>query len=145
MIRKFESKDLIDAAKLLKKAFAQEPWNEDWSVKFAEDRVRELSESPMALCYISEDEDGINGVMCGHRATFWSGKEYFIDEFFISPDCQRMGIGKAMLDYVKKDLLQYDIPTIVLSTEKGFPSEIFYLKNGFVQKESLIFMYNNFA
>lgn len=99
----------------------------------------------MSVCYLFEDENGINGLMCGRLTTYLFGKEYFIDEFCIFPDCQRKGIGSNMLQYVREDLKQYGIVSLVLNTEKGFPSEKFYKKNGFVQKENLIFMYNDFV
>lgn len=145
VIRRLENKDIKNAAILLKETYAMAPWNEDWTIEVAEERMKELFSCPMAICYVSEEENQINGVMCGRKITYWSGKEYFVDEFFISPAYQGKGLGSSMLEFVRQDLSKHEIASIVLNTGKGFPSEKFYLKNGFIQKESLIFMYNDFA
>lgn len=144
MIRRYENKDLEQSAQVLMDTLCEEPWNETWSKELAETRIAELLSGPQAVGYVYVYENEIVAVMCGRKTTYIHGKEYFIDEFCILPKMQRRGIGSAMIDYAKTDLKKEGFVNIVLNTEKGFPSEHFYLKNGFQTKESLIFMYLDF-
>lgn len=144
MIRRYQNADLEKAAISLIEAFAAEPWNENWSIELAKTRIEELMSGPMSIGFIFEENDSILGVMVGRRTTYLYGIEYFVDEFFIAPSVQRKGIGTKMINHVRKELSLEGFVDIVLNTEKGYPSEQFYIKNGFVQKNNLIFMYLNF-
>lgn len=144
MIRRYTEKDLFDCAIILKDAFAQTPWNEAWSVELAETRIKELMCSPVSIGYVYEESGNIKGMIAGRKTTYLHGKEYFIDEFFISPSAQRKGVGSQMISFVKKELSSLGFVDMVLNTSKGFPSERFYLKNGFMQRENMIFMYLEF-
>lgn len=144
MIRRYLNTDLEKVATALIESFAAEPWNENWSFELAKTRIEELMSGPMSIGFIFEENDAIHGVMVGRRTTYICGIEYFIDEFFITPSAQRKGIGTNMINYARKELLQEGFVDIVLNTEKGYPSEQFYKKNGFAQKDNLIFMYLNF-
>ena len=144
MIRRYKNSDLDKAAIVLTQAFAEEPWNEKWNIELARTRIEELMSGLMSISFIFEEDDNILGVMIGRRTTYLYGTEYFIDEFYIAPAAQRKGIGTKMIRYAREELSREGFVDIVLNTEKGFPSEQFYIRNGFVQKESLIFMYLNF-
>lgn len=144
MIRLYKSRDLDQVAKLLVDTFIQDPWKEEWTVELAKTRIDEFMSGNMSIGYIYEENNKIIGVMCGRQSTYLFGKEYFIDEFFISPSHQGKGIGTKMINYAKQDLQQKGFVNIVLNTEKGYPSEMFYKKNKFKVKESLIFMYLDF-
>lgn len=144
MIRRYCEKDLEKAAWVLKEAFAEAPWNEVWDIELAKTRIGELMSGPMAIGYVWEEDSRILGIMLGRKTTYLWGPEYFIDEFCISPAVQRKGIGTSMIEYAKQQLAAQGFVDMVLNTEKGYPSEKFYIKNGFVQKESLIFMYLDF-
>lgn len=144
MTRVYKSSDLEQAAKLLVDTFIQEPWKEEWTVELAKTRIEEFMSGPMSIGYVYEENKEIIGVMCGRQSTYLCGKEYFIDEFFISPSQQGKGIGTKMINYAKNDLQQQGFVNMVLNTEKEYPSETFYKKNNFKIKESLIFMYLDF-
>ncbi|HBI91943.1 MAG TPA: hypothetical protein DDY58_05615 [Terrisporobacter glycolicus] len=141
MIKAYKSGDLDQVAKLLVDTFIQEPWKERWTEELARVRIEEFMSGPMSIGYVYEENKKIIGVMCGRQSTYLYGKEYFIDEFFISPSQQGRGIGTKMINHVKNDLQQQGFVNIVLNTEKGYPSEAFYKKNNFKVKKSLIFMY----
>ncbi len=144
MVRRYLDSDLEKAAKCYMETFAEEPWNEEWSMELAMTRIRELMSGPISIGYVYEEDTHISGVMIGRKNTYLHGSEYFIDEFCIVPSSQGKGIGTKMINYAKEELGAMGYVGIVLNTEKGYPSELFYKKNGFVQKEDLIFMYLNF-
>ena len=141
MIRRYRPSDLKNAAEVFRGAFAAEPWNEEWSYELAETRINELMSSPQSIGYVAEANGVIQAVLCGRRLKYLHGVEYMIDEFCVSPNMQRSGIGTAVLDYARKELTAEGVAAMVLLTTRGYPSERFYIKNGFESKDAMVLMY----
>lgn len=139
MIREIEKQDYLVVAQLLKDVFKEKPWDEDWTIENAICRVEELMDCQNGKGFVFLWENEIVGGLLGRIVTYVNKKEMFIDEFFISPRHQGLKIGSKMLNYIKENLTMVD--NIVLMTERGFPSQFFYEKNGFVCKDSSLFMY----
>lgn len=64
--------------------------------------------------------------------------EYYIDQFCVKVEMQGQGIGSQFLKMIETDIKARGMNAIILNTEKGFPSEKFYLKNGFNSLDELI-------
>lgn len=141
MIRRYRADDLNAAAAVFTAAFAASPWNEEWSVEISRTRIKELMSSPQSIGYVYEDSSGIKAILCGRRLTYLHGPEYVIDEFCVSPELHRSGIGTAVLGYATDELKKEGVVAMALMTVKGYPSEKFYIKNGFEGNEEMIFMY----
>lgn len=142
MVRPYEQEDLRGCAAVFCSAFAAEPWHEHWTQALAETRIRELMCSPLSLGYVYEKDGKICGFAVGRTVTYLHGREYVIDEFCILPDMQRSGHGSALLRRIADDMRKMGFVNLVLQTSKGFPSERFYRKNGFVQNPDMITMYH---
>ncbi|MBR3267892.1 MAG: GNAT family N-acetyltransferase [Oscillospiraceae bacterium] len=140
MFRQYTLHDLRGCAELFRAAFAAEPWNEEWSLRLAETRIAELTGTPNSAGWVSEQDGKMTALLIGRRLTYLTGAEFMIDEFCVSPEMQRTGIGSKMLHHIITELSAEGIVRIVLLTTKGFPSEKFYLKNGFQQEAGMIFM-----
>lgn len=145
MIRRYEASDLKDAAELFCRTFDADPWNEDWSLEIAEKRVSELLSAPQSVGYVSVEGGRINGLLCGRLLTYLHGTEYVIDEFCVSPDMQRKGIGTAVIGYAEHELREEGIVGMALMTTRGYSSEKFYIKNGFEGNDDMVFMYRKIA
>ena len=141
MIRRYSPSDQKMAAEVFRAAFAAEPWNEEWTLELAETRIKELMSAPQSIGYVSEENGIIQAVLCGRKLTYLQGVEYVIDEFCVSPDMQRSGIGTAVLDHACKELTAEGVAAIALLTTRGYPSERFYIKNGFTGSDTMVFMY----
>ena len=141
MIRRYRPSDLKMAAEVFRAAFAAEPWNEEWTFELAETRIDELMSAPQSIGYVAEDNGVIQAVLCGRKLTYLHGVEYVIDEFCVSPTVQRSGIGSAILEYARKELTADGVIAMALLTTRGYPSERFYIKNGFESKDAMTFMY----
>lgn len=141
MIRRYTQDDLRGAAELFCRTFAAEPWNESWTDELAENRVRDLMSAPQSVGYVSEDNGKLNAFLCGRKLTYLNGTEYVIDEFCVSPETQRKGIGTAVLAYAAAELSGESVVAMALMTTRGFPSEKFYIKNGFEGNNDMVFMY----
>ena len=143
MIRRYVPDDLEGAAEVFCSAFAGEPWNEKWDKQLAEKRISELMSAPQSVGYVCDDGGIIRSVLCGRKLTYLHGTEYVIDEFCVAPDMQHRGTGSAVLEYARKELAGENIVAMALLTNRGFPSEKFYVKNGFEGNASMIFMYRS--
>ena len=141
MIRRYCPSDLQKTAYVFKNAFSAHPWNEKWTEELAENRISELMSAPQSVGYVFEENDNIYAILCGRKLTYLHGAEYVIDEFCVSPDKQGYGIGSAVIEYAAGELMSEGIVAMSLLTTRGYPSEVFYIKNGFESKDTMIFMY----
>ena len=143
MIRRYGSDDLKGCAEVFRAAFAAEPWNEIWPLPLAETRISELMDTLLSVGFVLEENGKICGFAAGRAVTYLYGREYVIDEFCVLPERQGRGVGSAMLRQIAEEMRAAHCVSIVLQTTKGFPSEKFYLKNGFQYSDSMITMWRS--
>jgi ribosomal protein S18 acetylase RimI-like enzyme len=142
-IRKFSREDTDKCANLFKEVFSDYPWYDDWvSINQARKYLLELIENPAFEGFVAYEGSLIVAVCFGRKKSWWEGKEFFIDEFFVSNLKQGNGIGTKLIDYVKDSLNKEDYRRLVLLTNEGIPAEEFYIKNGFYTKQGRISMIN---
>ena len=141
MIRKIQPADYAACAVLYAAAFAEKPWKEQWSQEQALLRVKELMNTPVSVGYLSEEDGRISGMLIGHAFSYLFGRELFIHELCVSPDFQRQGVGSRLLAHVCGQLKAEGFVGMCLNTRCGYPSEQFYLHNGFRQDERNINLY----
>ena len=97
--------------------------------------------TPLSVGFVCEDAGQILGFAAGRTLTYLYGREYVIDEFCVSAEMQGRGIGSRLLNSIADEMRQQGIASINLQTTKGYPSEQFYLKNGFQHSAGMITMY----
>ncbi len=142
IVRKIIYQDLEEIFEVFSRTYSKEPWNEVWDASTLRERISDFILCNTGISFCAIDTNGnIVGVMFGRRNYWINSKEYFIDEFFVDYQKQNKGIGHFMINEVSNMIKAEGYSCIILNTEKGFPCEKFYLKNGFHQKESNIFMY----
>lgn len=143
LMRKFTIKDTDKSAELFKEVFSAYPWYDDW-VSFDQSRnyLMELIQNPVFEGFVAYEGSNIVAVCFGHKKSFWTGKEFFIDEFYVRNESQGNGIGTKMMDYVKESLIEEEYTHLVLLTNKEIPAEKFYIKNGFYNNQNRTIMVN---
>lgn len=142
--KQFEVANLDECTDLFLKVYAREPWNDRWeSFQQARQYLLEFINNSAFTGFVVLDNTKIIGVCLGHLRSWWQGKEYYINEFFIDPEMQGKGIGTGFMTFIKENLKKQEIRTIVLITSKGYPAELFYKKNQFHESKSNIFMVCN--
>ncbi len=90
------------------------------------------------LGYVLKGQTGIAALCIGMKKPWIQGTEYYIDQFCVKPALQGGGIGSGFLKSIEAEMRKEGINAIILNTERGFPSEKFYLKNGFKPLDGLI-------
>ena len=138
MIREVKASDYPAIAKVMMRAFANPPWNEDWDYSRAYQRIEQLDDGKYTRCYVYEENEKIIGVLCGKLITYVNDLELMIEDCYIDPDYQRLGIGGKLMQGVVDRLKEVDAFTLL--TDQGFYSVDFYLKNGFKIDNNLVLM-----
>lgn len=125
--------DMLDeCVDLFIDTFSKEPWNDIYeSRKQVVDFFENHMKNNYFLGYVLKFGDELVGLSLGAKKPYLKGMEYFIDQFCISEKFQGQGMGSKFLELIESDMKRQAINAIVLTTSKGFPSEKFYIKNGF--------------
>ncbi len=145
LIRKFTMKDTDKCAQLFKEVFSAYPWYDDWvSVEQTRNYLMELIENPAFEGFVAYEGSRIVSVCFGHKRSWWTGKEFFIDEFYVRNESQGNGIGTRMLNYIKESLIEENYTRLLLLTNKEIPAEEFYIKNGFYNNQKRTVMVKEF-
>lgn len=141
MVRRYTDTDMQACAEVYCSAFSAPPWNENWTAEIAQTRVTELMNTPMSHGFVYEEDGKLLGFAAGRIMTYLYGKEFVIDEFCVSYETQGRGIGRTMMQHIQAEMKERGCVSLVLNTTKGYPSERFYLKNGFQHSDSMITMF----
>lgn len=130
-IRNLDQRDIPEAAEVLKAAYAQEPWNEQWSDERAQKRVRSIlsNDSAIGLCAVQ------NGRICGCALGFvdpYAREDFFfLSELFVMPEYRRQGIGSALVGQLEMLLREKGIAVVQLMSIAD--NLDFYRRNGLEQ------------
>lgn len=143
LFRKFNIEYVDKCAELYKEVFSDYPWYDSWdSINQVREYLIELIENPTFEGFLATEGKNIVAVCFGHKRSWWIGKEFFIDEFFVNGKKQGNGIGTELMDYIKASLIKEGYKRLILLTNKGIPAEDFYFKNGFCINQERIIMIN---
>lgn len=144
MERKFKlytlSHDMLNiCVDLFIDTFSKEPWNDVYdSKKQVVDFFENHTKNNYFVGYVLKDDDDVVALSIGSKKPWIKGMEYYIDQFCVKADMQGLGIGSQFLGLICEDIKSQGMNAIILNTEKGFPSEKFYLKNGFNALDELV-------
>ena len=112
--------------------FTAEPWNDDWSDQEQLDAyIYDLTGQGNSLAYGLYENGNLIGVSMGNIKHWFTGTEYYIDEFCIRPDRQGRGAGTLFLNRIENAIREMGLTQIFLQTESTVPAYRFYQKNGF--------------
>ncbi len=137
-------KDVDAVQTLFQEVFTQPPWNDDWSDTAQMRRyMLDLLEPKGSLCFGLYGQGSLLGLSLGRVLHWYSGTEYHIQEFCIKTREQAKGLGGEFLVRMQTLLLQQDIKSIVLATDRTTSAYGFYRKQGFVELADHCFLYKN--
>lgn len=135
------SSNLNRCVDLFIETFSAEPWNDVYDsreqvVKFFENYMN----NNYFVGYVLKQQEEIIALSLGEKKPWINGLEYYIDQFCVSRELQGSGIGSYFLECIEVDIKEKGMNAIILMTDRGFPSEKFYKKNGFKECEEIIFL-----
>jgi len=134
-------KHIPNLAELYIQTYNAPPWNDQWTIPLATQKLDEMintSNSFGLVCY--GDDNNILGMIVGVCKTWYSGKEFFVDDFFVIPSRQGKGIGTLLIKELESRLNSKGVDRIYLFTSRGDKTEGYYKKRGYKSWDSLVIM-----
>ncbi|MGI5895478.1 MAG: GNAT family N-acetyltransferase [Oscillospiraceae bacterium] len=136
-----EQSMLDQCVDLFMDTFSREPWNERYDSR---EQVVALFERYRAnnyfLGYAVVEEEKVIALSVGYQKPWIQGMEYAIEQFCVEVKHQGNGVGSQLLQHIERDIAKKGLNAIILNTERGFPAERFYRKNGFRELENFLFL-----
>ncbi|MDB5136024.1 MAG: family N-acetyltransferase [Mucilaginibacter sp.] len=140
-IRPLTKNDINKCAELYIKSYNQPPWNYNFTLEKAIKYLTEYVDSQRFVGFVLCEEDNIAGAVLGHSKTWWTNDLLFVDEVFISPERQRLGYGKFLLDHTENFAREKGYEVITLMTNKYMPAMKFYNGIDYLQAEHFVFLF----
>lgn len=141
----FNKNDLLEAVEVYIRVFSADPWNDELTSDQITTYVNQMLELNTFKGYVVREKrtGKLLGAALGFIRPWYRGQEYHLDSFYISNEYQGRGVGTQFLKFIKKQLKNISIPTIILDTDRGYPAELFYLNNGFKSSDSSIILFGD--
>lgn len=125
-----EKIDIIKS--FFKDVFMREPWNDDWSDdEQLHQYITDIIGNQNSLAFGLFEGEQLLGLALGNIKHWYTGTEFFVEEFCVKTEMQGQGLGTEFLRLLEVELRARDIKTIFLMTGKEMPAFEFYRKNGF--------------
>lgn len=125
-----EEIDIIKS--FFKDVFMREPWNDDWSDdEQLHQYITDIIGNRNSLAFGLFEGEQLLGLALGNIKHWYTGTEFFVEEFCIKTELQGRGLGTNFLSLLEECLKEKEIKTIFLMTGKEMPAFAFYKKNGF--------------
>ena len=139
-IRPMNAENIRECADLFMRTFSKEPWNDVYESE--EEVIRFFQRYLNNNCftgYILTCKDSVIALCLGSRKPWLNGMEYEINQFCVAEAFQRQGVGSYFLSRIEETAGKCGMNAVVLNTNRGFPAEKFYRKNGYrILEESVV-------
>lgn len=131
-IKKIETQDVLSAcAKILMDTYNATPWNDAWTAEKALEKLECFYHSPKFIGLLAYEGNELIGACIGNIEPYYTGDYFYLKEMFVTPSCQKKGIGLKMMETLKQHLASLEINQIILFTSKDYFPFNFYQKGGF--------------
>ena len=128
-------------AEMFERVYSSPPFGFDWLNADKTFRYfSDLENQPNSLNYVLMEYNSVIGVCMGQKEESFQTPGYKINEFFIEPGRQRMGLGSFFVSELEKKLREMDLKVMYLFTQRNMGSYFFYRKNGFFSNDKTVHM-----
>lgn len=133
--------DIVECSQLYVNTFKHEPWNEDWDIDDAFNRLSNFLTPSYSIGYKAVNEtDEIEGFLVGEIEQWRGSQNFYLKEMCVLKEIQRSGLGKELMFVLQNKLAQRGISRIYLITQRDTIPEMFYNSMGFETNGSLVIM-----
>lgn len=145
MIRKVENKDIREILTILKEVLnvhyelRNDLFIKD-STKYTSKELEEIIKDSSKPVYVYEEDNKVIGyIFCVikdvNNNNMIKHKELYIDDLCVLKEYRNKGIGKELLEYIKKEAKSLNCYNITLNVWSGNKAENFYKSLGFKEKK----------
>jgi aminoglycoside 6'-N-acetyltransferase I len=132
--------DLVECSHLFVNTFKHEPWEEDWDIDDAFNRLSNFLSSSYSIGLKVVNEDEIQGFLVGEIEQWRGYQSFYLKEICVSINMQRSGLGRELMRVLQIELMKKGISRIYLITQRKTVPEKFYKSLDFATNDSLIIM-----
>ena len=130
--------DLMSCAGLYVTTFREQPWNEEWNIDDAFDRLNDFLATPKSICIKAISKNKIRGFLFGDVQQ-WNGSiYYYLKEACVGIKDQRKGIGRALIAELESVLIKRGVSKIYLITQRDSIPSLFYSGLGFSENKNMM-------
>ena len=133
-----KKEDISSCAEVYISAYGAEPWNEKYDKQSVEKYISDYLGSKTKQCFAVEKNGKIIGIALGIIVPSIDSQFLRIEDFCISAEEQGKGFGTEFIKLVFEKSKELGCDSVLLGTQKDFPSHRFYLKNGFSEVDSVL-------
>ena len=126
--RQVKDEAAADLALAMARAYAEAPWNENWTKERAERRVRAILGNYRAMGLMAVEDDMVIGGLLGFIDPYAEEDFFFVSELFVIPERKRQGVGRKLMEEAERVLREKGVRVIQLITIED--NEAFYGKCG---------------
>lgn len=130
--------DVKKCANVYRKTYQEEPWSELYEISEVETYLGNYLNSDTKCCFALVEKDEIKGVALGFIVPSIGGDYLRLEDFCIDASVQKKGYGSSFMNLLQQEAVKLGCDSILLGTQKDYPSYHFYLKNGFQEIESVL-------
>ena len=138
-IRAYNPNDFDGCVEVFTRAYNGPPWHNGWTVESAAVYLRDIIEHGSFVGFTAAGGKIAGACLCRIR-TWWSGREIFIEELFVTTAAQGRGIGRGLINAVRGYAAANDLRAITLLTDNRKPALGFYEKMGFCVLGNVVYM-----
>lgn len=119
-------------------AYGEAPWNERYRVDDVRRYLMDFLDSDTKCAYVLGKGKDILGVALGLVIPCIGSYYFRLEDICIDPKYQRTGCGRELIGLMADSLRLKGCDSILLGTQRGYPSHKFYLQNGFREIDSVL-------
>jgi ribosomal protein S18 acetylase RimI-like enzyme len=129
-IRQMASDDVMPYCTLFQTVFAEEPWNEVWTIPQIQKIITRQMRNNGFTGMAAVTNDTTLGYVTGFK--IWSIPSiFYLDQLFVKPEFQGLKIGKKLLTEAEHFLKEKRLSHIFLFTKPDSFAQNFYIKNAY--------------
>jgi len=137
-IKEIDDKSIMLCATLYQNAYKEEPWNEKYQIDEVAVYLSRFIKSQTKRAYMLLFQDKIIGIALGLIIPCINSDYFRLEDICIATEYQNNGFGGQFIQLLSKHLIAENCDSILLGTQKEYPSHHFYIKNGFQEIDSVL-------
>lgn len=138
MVKELSINELSEVSKVFLEVFSSYPWYDKWESDVQlHNYLIEIMGNNNSLSFGLYIGDELIGICLGVTYSWFMGREYSIKELCIKREFQGRGVGKKFISEVENKIVDKEITNICLMTDRGTRACEFYLRNAFVEKNTV--------
>ncbi|MBD2537064.1 GNAT family N-acetyltransferase [Nostoc flagelliforme FACHB-838] len=139
-LQPIEHQHLKECANLFVSVFSNPPWNENWEIESAFNRLEDFYNMPWSHSVVAILEERIIGFAIGYIERWHQGNSFYLKEMCVESTKQQSGVGTKIMDVLSQNLVDKGVNKIYLLTARDSLASAFYSKCGFCNNSKIIMM-----